>query len=92
MSYDNNNRGAAWGNKDRQKDTHPHFKGKATVENVEYYVSAWKKGEGAKENAPSLTFQLTKVSDVKDKAINQANKTMAAPPPAMGDFGDEPPF
>ena len=87
-NYDNNQKGAIWKNEKREKDTHPHFKGNATIEGVEYYVSAWKRDDNAKPNSPALKFSFTKVSDIKDKAISQANQTMQAPPPA-NNFDDE---
>lgn len=69
-NYDNNNQIAIWGNDKREKDTHPHFKGKGTIDGVDYYVSAWRRSEDAKPNAPALKLSLTKVSDVKDRAVN----------------------
>ena len=92
MSYDNSNRGAVWGNDKREKESHPHFKGKATVDGVEYYVSAWRRGEGAKPNSPALSFSFVKVDDVKEKAMSQVNKTMATPAPAQDAFDDDIPF
>lgn len=92
MSFDNSNRGAIWGNDDRQKDTHPHFKGKATIDGVEYYVSAWKRGEDAKPRAPALSFSFVKVDDVKNKAMDSAKSAVQAPPPPMDSFDDDLPF
>ena len=51
---DRNNTGAIWKNERREKDTHPHFTGSAIIEGVEYWVSAWKRDEHAKENSPAL--------------------------------------
>ncbi len=86
-NYDNNMKAAIWKNDKREKDTHPHFKGNALIDGVEYYVSAWKRDEGANPNAPALKLSFTKVSDIKDKAINQANQTMSAPQ-SMDSFDD----
>ena len=90
MAYDNSNRGALWGNDKRDKETQPHFKGTATVDGVEYYVSAWKRGSDAKPNSPALSFSFVKVSDVRDEAIEQAKATIQAPPPPPAD--DDIPF
>ena len=95
MAYDNSNRGAVWGNDKREKDSHPHFKGQANIDGVEYYVSAWKRGEGAKPNSPALSMSFVKVDDVKSAAISQANNTMQAPPPpppAVDQFDDDFPY
>ena len=98
-NYDNNMKAAIWKNDKREKDTHPHFKGNALIDGVEYYVSAWKRAEGANQNAPALKMSFTKVSDVKDKAMGQVNQTMSNPPPVqhvspppIDNFDDELPF
>ena len=52
------NRGAIWPNRKRETESHPHFTGSLTVDGKEYWVSAWKKGQDAKENAPSLSFSV----------------------------------
>lgn len=60
MSYDETNRGAIWKNDKGDNPDRPDFKGNLNVEGVEYWVSAWKRPDDAKENAPSLKFQITK--------------------------------
>lgn len=81
MSYDNNGRGALWGNKDKKKDTHPDFKGNFEMNGVEYWVSAWRRGEGDNPKAPALRFQVTPKQEVhnqgRDKvqqAVNEAQQ------------------
>lgn len=58
MSYDNTNRGQIWGNKEKQKDSQPDFKGTINVEGREYWLSAWKRKPDAHPNAPSLSFSV----------------------------------
>jgi hypothetical protein len=41
------NSGALFTNDKREKETHPHYNGKATINGVDYYVSSWIK-EGKK--------------------------------------------
>jgi hypothetical protein len=77
---DRNNAGAIWKNERREKDTHPHFTGSAIIEGVEYWVSAWKRDEHAKENSPALKFVFTR----KEKR--------PASPAAQEDFNDDIPF
>lgn len=91
-NYDNNNKAAIWGNDKREKDTHPHFKGKATIDNVEYYVSAWKRDDDANPNAPALKLSFTKVSDIKDQTVSNIKNEAVPPAPAMGDIDDDIPF
>jgi len=54
--YDNNNRGALWKAKDRKSDKHPHLTGSATIDGVDYYVSAWTSKEDGKKPLVSLSF------------------------------------
>lgn len=63
---DRDMRGAVWPNKRREKDTHPHWTGQATIDGVEYWVSAWKKSDDAKESAPSISFSF-KLKEEKRK-------------------------
>ena len=56
--YDNTNRIALWGNKDKQTDSHPDFKGSLNIDGVEYWVSAWKRKEGANPNSPALSGSI----------------------------------
>lgn len=58
-NYDNNNRIAIWKNENREKDTHPHYKGQGMANGVEVWASAWRAKEGASPNAPVLTIELT---------------------------------
>ena len=55
----NDNQGAIWPNKKKQKQTHPDFTGQATINGVEFWVSAWKRDQGPNiNNAPSLKFSF----------------------------------
>ena len=48
--------GTLFKNDRREKDSHPHAKGSALIDGVEYWVSAWTK-EGSKGKFQSLSFQ-----------------------------------
>ena len=50
------NSGALFTNDKREKETHPHYQGKATINGVDYYVSAWVK-DGQKGKFQSLVFK-----------------------------------
>jgi hypothetical protein len=76
---DNNNRGAVWPNKKREKNTHPHWTGSATIDGVEYWVNAWKKKDDAPENVPSVSFTFRIKDDAPKKHAT----------PAVQDFIDD---
>lgn len=50
------NSGVLFKNDRREKDSQPHATGSATIDGVEYFVSAWTK-EGAKGKFQSLAFK-----------------------------------
>lgn len=56
--FDRTNRGAIWKNDDKREENHPDFKGSLNVDGVEYWVSAWKRKEGASAKAPALSFSV----------------------------------
>ena len=56
--YDNRNRIALWGNKEKKTDSHPDFTGELNIDGVEYWVSTWKRREGANPNTPALSGSL----------------------------------
>jgi hypothetical protein len=71
--YDRTNRGAIWKNDDKREDNHPDFKGSLNVNGVDYWVSAWKRTEGAAAKAPALSFS------VKPKEAQQSISQRAMP-------------
>jgi len=50
------NSGALFTNDKREKETHPNYQGKATINGVDYYVSSWIK-EGKNGKFQSLSFK-----------------------------------
>ena len=81
--YDNNNEIAIWGNENKRKPTDPDFKGNATVDGQEYWVSAWKRDEGANERAPVLKAKLTAKEAPKDQAQYSGGSKPAEPDPVQ---------
>jgi len=59
------NSGALFTNDKREKETHPNYNGKATINGVDYYVSSWIK-EGKNGKFQSLSFK-----PVQDQANQQ---------------------
>lgn len=73
--YDNTNRGQIWPNDKRETENHPDFKGSINVEGKEYWLSAWKRKEGANPKAPSLSFSI----QAKDAAVQAGQAAMSTP-------------
>lgn len=89
--FDNRNRGSIWKNDRKENDKHPDFTGSLNVDGVEYWVSAWKRKEGASEKAPALSFSIKPKEDRTQDQSRPAPK--AGPRGSMKDeLEDEIPF
>ena len=55
--YDNELRGVLFKNDKKESEKHPDYKGSATIEGTDYWLSAWIK-EGQKGKFMSLSFSL----------------------------------
>ena len=88
MAYDNTNRGSIWKNDKKVKDTDPDFTGPLNVEGVEYYVSGWKRKDGASPKAPALSFSIKR----KDARPQEQVKPAKSPSRASDDLDDVIPF
>ena len=53
--FDNTNRGALFGNKERRTENDPHARGTLNVGGVEYWISAWTKTSKAGDRYQSLS-------------------------------------
>ncbi len=83
MAYDNTNRGSIWKNEKKELDTHPDFTGSLNVGGVEYWVSAWRRKEGAAPKAPALSFS------VKPKEAAPAKRAIPGKPTPDDDMGGD---
>jgi hypothetical protein len=63
--YDNTNRGQIWKNDKKTTDTQPDFTGSLNVDGIEFWVSAWRRKEGAAPNSPALSFSVKMKDDTK---------------------------
>lgn len=81
--FDNTNRGSIWKNEKKERDTHPDFTGSLNVGGVEYWVSAWKRKDGASPKAPALSFSIKPKDEQPQQApISQrATATIRKPDP-----------
>ena len=75
-NYDNTNKGAIWGNKDKQTDKHPDFKGSINIEGVEYWLSGWKRDPNGNPKAPSVKFEVKRKDEVHEQGMAQAQQAM----------------
>lgn len=56
--YDNTNRGALWKNrKMREGHRDPQYTGSINVDGVDYFISAWRKGDGT-DTQPVFTLSV----------------------------------
>jgi hypothetical protein len=81
--YDNTNRGSIWKNEKQTTLMHPDFTGSLNVGGVEYWVSAWKRKEGASPKAPALSFSIKPKEDQPQQSIPQRNETQSISQRAM---------
>jgi hypothetical protein len=75
--YDDKNRGSIWRNERKETDNHPDFTGSLNVDGKDYWVSAWKRKEGASDRAPALSFSI-KPKDERAKSNNQKDDMRTA--------------
>jgi hypothetical protein len=95
--FDNTNRGSIWKNEKKEKDTHPDFTGSLNVGGVEYWVSAWKRKEGAAAKAPALSFSIKPKDEQPQQSISQRAMPKGRDPISSGrlprdDMDDDVPF
>ena len=83
--YDDNNRGQIWPNDKEGNEKRPDFKGSLNVEGVEYWVSGWKRKEGANPKSPSLSFSIQKK---EEKHSNQTGGVADTAPGGSDGFED----
>lgn len=67
------NSGALFTNNKREKETHPHYQGKATINGTEFYVSSWVK-EGKTGKYLSLSFKPVQEHPVQSGKPSYGNK------------------
>jgi len=93
--YDNTNRGQIWKNEKKTTDTHPDFTGSLNVDGIEFWVSAWKRKEGAAANSPALSFSVKMKDEAKkSQSVNTQGQDSRPSEPSkdFSDFADDIPF
>lgn len=84
--FDDTNRGSIWKNDKKEKDSHPDFTGALNVDGRDYWVSAWKRKEGASDKAPALSFSIKKKDGQPPRHADEPRKSV------KDDLDDEIPF
>jgi hypothetical protein len=82
-NYDNSNSGVLFKNDRKEKSTHPDYKGTASIDGQEYWLSAWIKTAGPQARNPGQKF-LSLAFDVKETPRPPVNN------PSVGDEDDIP--
>lgn len=77
MTYDMS--GGLWGNRKRETEKHPKWTGSATIEGVEYWVSAWPRDDDAPESRPAIKL-----------AFKPKEERLTPPSQPAQDFDDVP--
>lgn len=67
------NNGVLFTNNKREKESHPHYQGKATINGTEYYVSSWVK-EGKTGKFLSLSFKPVQEHQTQSGKPSYGNK------------------
>jgi len=85
QNYDNDNSGALFKNRNKTQKNQPDYRGSATINGQEFWVSAWVKEAGPKSNNPGSKF-FSMAYTPKDESFPE--------PPLVGDkkFDDDIPF
>ena len=74
------NTGSLFANENRESDTHPHARGSALIDGVEYWVSAWTNTTNDGKKYQSLKFQPKEAAPVQSAQ------------PVVSDLADAVPF
>lgn len=96
--FDNTNRGSIWKNDKKEKPSHPDFTGSLNVDGREYWVSAWKRKEGAAAKAPALSFSIKPKEDQPRTSRQAPQRSISeramprGPANRNADMDDEIPF
>jgi len=84
QNFDNDNRGAIWRNEKKIKDTQPDFTGSIMVDGKDYFISGWKRKQGASPKSPAVSIAVT----LKDQ--QSAPKPVSSPGVGEDDLDDIP--
>lgn len=69
-NYDNTNQGVLFRNDDKQKDTHPDYRGSVNVNGTEFWLSAWIK-TSQRDGSKFMSLSVRKKDGQDDKSKQQ---------------------
>lgn len=93
MSYVQNDfSGSLFKNDKREKDTHPNAKGSATIDGVEYWVSAWTKQDKNGKPWQSLSFQKKQPKSEQETSEPVKKSSPQQPSKSIIEMDDDLPF
>jgi len=75
-NYDNTNKGAMWGNKEKKTDNHPDYRGSINVNGVDYWLSGWKRKPTDNPNSPAVRFSVKPKEEVHNQGVQQTQQAM----------------
>lgn len=92
MSYDNTNTGALFKN-DKERDTHPDYKGSINIDGTEYWLSSWINTSKQGKKFMSLKASPKEQAPQKETRKPSHDAAKARQLPKHEEFDDElPPF
>jgi hypothetical protein len=72
---DRNNSGVLFKNDRKEQDKHPDYKGHATLDGVDYYVSSWVR-TSKKDGGKFMSLAFSPKGEQKAKAISQSRELL----------------
>jgi hypothetical protein len=73
-AYDNTNQGVLFKNDDKQKDTHPDYRGSVNVNGTEFWLSAWIK-TSQRDGSKFMSLSVRKKDGQEDKPKQQQSRS-----------------
>lgn len=73
-NYDNTNQGVLFRNDDKQKDTHPDYRGSVNVNGTEFWLSAWIK-TSQRDGSKFMSLSVRKKDGQDDNSKQQQTRS-----------------
>lgn len=87
--YDNELKGVLFKNEDKETETHPDYKGSATIKGVDYFMDVWVNTADSGRRYMSVKF---KAKEKQPQAAAPAPRQQPQKPQRRDDFSDSIPF
>lgn len=73
-AYDNTNQGVLFRNDDKQKDTHPDYRGSVNVNGTEFWLSAWIK-TSQRDGSKFMSLSVRKKDGQEERTKQQQSRS-----------------